>query len=298
MYPYNNYHFYRSFLRLAGILVFSGLLFISCTRDVDLNIPKVRQEIVVDGWIENNDYPAVILTFSSRYYSDVDSARLLSLVLSSAKVTVDDGTVAEVLTLFTSPEYFPPYIYKGTRLKGAAGKTYHLTIEYGGRVLKSTTTIPEPSKLDSLWFELNPDSDSLGILKCKIHDNPIEKNYYRTFYEVKNKNRKFIPTLISNYDDKYLSANMVITLNKGNESYLDPNSDFYFNVKDTIMVKLSTVDENSHKFWISYDEEIINAPNPFASAHKEVISNIEGGLGIWCGYSSAYYGIIPRKPKK
>lgn len=272
---------------------------ISCKNEIDLDVPTVRQEIVVDGWIENGDYPYVILTASSQYYSVVDSATLRSLVLSAAKVTVSNGTEAEVLTLFMNNDYFPPYIYRGTRLKGQVGKTYDLTVEYGGRTVTAQTTIPKPVTMDSLWFSLNAGSDTLGVIKGILQDNASEKNYYKTFSKIIGENKRFIPTLISDFNDKYFNGETFrFSLNKGNETYLSPNSDYYFNIRDTVLIRISTLDKASHQFWTSYEEEIANAPNPFASSHREVLSNIRNGLGIWCGYGSTYYVIIASTKKR
>jgi len=258
-----------------------------------MDVPYSKAKIVVDGWIENGDYPYVILTLSSQYYSVVDSLTLRSLVLTRAKVTVSNGSESEVLTLTVNPDYFPPYIYQGSTIIGEAGKTYFLTVEYAGMMATAQTTIPKPANLDSLWFDLKPGSDSLGFIKGILSDNPQEKNYYRTFCEVKGKNNRFIPTLVPDYDDKLFNGQAyMLVLNKGQDTYLSTSSDIYFKLKDTVFVKLSTLDKESHQFWTSYMDELVNAPNPFASSHKQVLSNVNGGLGIWCGYGSTYYGLV------
>jgi hypothetical protein len=45
------------------------------------------------------------------------------------------------------------------------------------------------------------------------------------------------------------------------------------------------MDRQSFEFWSSYQDEVLNSTNPFASSLSDVRSNIEGdGLGIWGGY--------------
>ena len=262
------------------------IFFYSCQKEIQLDIPAMPPEIVVDGWIENGDYPYVILTRTSQYFSQIDSTTLRTLVLTRAKVTVTDSTNTEILTLVRNDDYFPPYLYRGTSLKGIIGKKYYLTVEYAGMVVTAETTIPKPVMLDSLWFELNQGSDSLGTIKGFFTDNGNEKNYYKSFTRIIGKNTRFVPTLVSNFDDKYFNGEQLeFTLNRGLDTYLRPNNQIYFELGDSILLKVSTLDRDAFSFWLSYEDEIINE------------LNINGGLGIWAGYGSTNYLLVAKKIK-
>ena len=277
------------------LLVLFVIFGYSCQNYTELDLPEAELKITVDGWIENNDYPYVILTLSSNYFSVIDSAVLRELVLTRARVEVSSDNESEVLTLVKNEDYFPPYLYRGFDIKGENGKTYELRVDYGGKTITSFTTIPAPILLDSIWFEANNPDDTLGIIKVAFTDNPEEKNYYKTFAKILGENTRYIPTLISNFDDKYFNGeSFIFSLNRGQDTYLRPMSNIYFNNTDTINVKICTLDKTSFQFWISYQDEIINAGNPFASSHKKVLSNIDGGLGIWCGYGSTRYVLVVR----
>lgn len=265
----------------------------SCEPDYLNHMPGLTRKIVVDGWIENGSYPVVILTYNTPYFSNLDSASFRALVASRSKVIVSDGKKFEILTLTLDTNYFPPFVYKGFEIKGEINKTYFLTIEDELDTVFSVTTIPEPVHFDSLWYESKTDTN--GILKGRITDNKYQKNYYRILTSIKNKDRRFYPVLASTYDDKYFNGEQfTFFLNKGPKTYLKPIDDIFFQKGDTVIVKLTTIDEKSYFFWHSYEEEVINGGNPFAANIKSIESNITNGLGIWCGYAVSYKTIVAK----
>lgn len=268
---------------------------IACEPNIDKELPEFKRQLVVDGWIENGGFAYVILTYNSAYFSNLDSAAFRTLVATRAKVTISNGTTSEILTGTRDTNYFPTYLYCSTEMKGEVGKTYGLTIVDDNDTVYAYSSIPHPVNIDSIWFEYNNQGDSMGIIKGTFTDNINEKNFYRVFTRIKPKNKIFIPALISNFDDKYFNGEkFTFDLERGPESYLKPLENIYFKREDTITVKISSVDERSYQFWISYQEEVLNSGNPFAASHNKVESNINGGLGIWCGYASTYYLVIAK----
>jgi hypothetical protein len=272
------------------------LLFVlvSC-REPDFEVDNYSSKIVVDGWIEQGRYPEVLLTLSVPYFSEVDSASLRKYVLTTATVTVDDGTSSEILTMVKNTDYFPPYMYKGTRIKGEVGKTYNLKVEYGGRTITSSTTIPALSTLTSAYFKLNADSDSLGLVYIKFTDDINRVNYYRTLTQRKNIESKYVANYVSNYRDLYFNGlEIEWALYRGNETNLDKQDDIYYRLGDTINLKFCSVDKATYDFWYSFQQEMINTSNPFAASNARVKTNIQNGLGVWCGYGAVYYRIIAK----
>lgn len=250
--------------------------------------------IIVEGKIELNGYPKVILTRNIPYYVNVDSADLIYLVLRQAKVTVSDGEKSEILTLRYNNEEFPPFYYEGNELIGEAGKSYYLTIDYGEKKLTATTFIPPPVMLDSIWFQPNSTGDSLGKINALLK-NTNQHNYYRVFSQIRSKQKQFYPTLISNFDGRLFNGmDFIFHLSKGPESYLDlKNTHFDFRRGDTVLLKICTLDQAHFTFWQGYQNEVVNGANPFASSYHKVESNIVGdGKGIWGGYGSSIYQIV------
>jgi hypothetical protein len=262
----------------------------SCVEP-NFEVENYQSEIVIDGWIEQGKSCQVLLTLSAPYFSEIDSISLRKYGLTRAKVTLSNGENSEILTLKPNTLYFPPYYYISTDMKGKAGETYTITVEYGGVTSFATTTIPEPVLLDSTWFALDNNKDSLGYVWIKFKDNANSKDYYRTFTQIIGEDLKYIPNHIPNFNDAYFNGqNIVFSLFKGNKS-IEKEDDFYYKIGDTILLKFSTVDRDSYNFWNSFQKEIANTGNPFASSNARVSSNVTNGLGIWCGYGSTYYQI-------
>ena len=262
----------------------------SCTvePEIDLQLPDAL--IVVDGSIEQGEQARVFLTTNTPYFTTIDSASLRDLVLSRALVTLDDGENSEVLILRKDSRYFPPYYYAGNSIYGDTGKVYTLSASYGGKSIIAQTTVPGIVELDNCSFELAEESDSLGSLILEFTDPRAEKNFYRIFTKRLGEDEKFIPSLIIAINDQYFNGDKVtLKLYRAPDSFLSTEGSEYYSFDDTIVVKLCTMDEQTFDFWNTYQEEAINATNPFASSMINLESNIEGdGLGVWGGYGVSY----------
>ena len=276
------------------IIFIIPIIWTSCD-DFEIDLPDYESRIVVDGWIEQDQYPEVLLSLSAKYFSEIDSVSLRDLVVTRAKVTVSCDGIEDILTLKPNREYFPPYVYQGTVIKGEAGKTYNLEVVYAGNVLTASTTIPKVTYLDSVWFELDQNEDSLGFLWARFTDDINTKNYYRLLTKRKNIDTKFVPTFISNYDDKLFDGeSMEFAIYKGRANPLEDRDDIHYSLGDTVILKACTIDEQTYDFWISVEQEIFNAGNPLASSNADLVTNINGGIGLWGGYAVSKYQVVAK----
>ncbi len=165
--------------RLVALILFFSVY--GCQKEDPKSLGGYSPKFVVEGWIEENDYPYVILSHNLPFFTAVDSAQLSEIVIRFAKVTVSDGENSEVLTARRDNNYFPPYIYRGSELKGQSGKTYTLKIEYAGNTLTSTTTIPPRAALDSIWFVAKGDNNEKAQLFVKFTDKVDARNFYKLY---------------------------------------------------------------------------------------------------------------------
>jgi hypothetical protein len=280
----------------TSIYIFLILIgFVSCSEDA-IEIPEYETKIVVDGWIEVGEVPEVMLTYSTPYFSEIDSFNIFDFVNARAKVTVSDGTTEEVLVLRNERKYFPPFVYRGLQIKGETGKTYTLTIEQSPHTLTATSSIPESPEIDSSWFSVTSNSDTLGSPFIVIQDNPNEKNYYRVLTRRYGIDQRFFPALVPNISDVVFKDNKIVfQVFKGSELEVIKDNKIYFNVKDSVIVKLLTMDETIYDYWDGFNNEKFNTGNPFADSKIRLQGNIEGGgLGIWAAYGKAVVGVSVR----
>lgn len=86
-------------LSVVGCL--SSIVLPSCTKTIDVNIPDSAQQVVVEGTIENDAPPVVILTKSQNFFGQVDLNNLGNYFVHGAeiKVTGSDGTQTQLVEL-------------------------------------------------------------------------------------------------------------------------------------------------------------------------------------------------------
>jgi hypothetical protein len=279
---------------IYGLMIFLAALAPGCEQDSSMDIPEPDDLIVVDGWIENGQFARVLLTRNAPYFSSIDSASIRSLVLTQAKVTLSDGENSETLILRKNTDYFPPYVFEGNEITGETGKRYTLHATFGGKTATATTTIPEPVAIDTVFFELNAGSDSLGSIYLAFTDPADVKNYYRILTKRIGTDSRYYATMIMALDDIYFSGEQFnFSFSNGPDNFLTSFGNDYFKTGDTVSIKFCTIDEDHFLFWDSFQEEVFNAVNPFATSMLDVQSNIEGdGLGIWGGYGAVYHTLI------
>ncbi len=155
----------RFFLYLC---VAGCLLGTACEPHWDFGSVNPEPQIVVEGWIEQGAFPVVCLSQTLSLAQTADSIDLSDIPIRWAKVTVSDGTETEVLTGRVNENYTFSYIYTGSKIRGQAGKTYSLKIEYSGRVATAETFIPEPVSLTNIEVRRCEGIDSLIQIKDAI----------------------------------------------------------------------------------------------------------------------------------
>lgn len=315
---------YHTHLVLATISLMIGLM--ACEKDITIDVPEPELQLVVEGKIESGTLPLVLITRSSAYFSESSGSDLYDFV-HDAEVTISSEGNTTILTevcassipdsllpLFSeligvviSPESTFDYcVYTdiGFGLLGEDGKTYNLEIKAEGKTLTASTTIPIAVELDSVWFEVQGNLDSLGWAWARLTDPDTVGNAYRWYAQRINhyddgtiKDPVYIAPFNSAVDDRFFNGlSFDFTSARGTLPYSDKPDDEneeanFFKVGDTIAVKGCSIDYETYLFVSSFYLELGNQGSPF-SAPASLKSNIEGGLGVWAGYAIDYDTII------
>jgi hypothetical protein len=288
----------KTHIRTIIFLAFCIFLFNSCEKEITIKLPDVPKKLVVEGWIENGKNAVVIVTRSSPYFDSINFQTILASIVSNADVYVSDGVTTEKLQYTADPLLFPPFYYKGSTIIGEIGKTYTLSIDVDGQNYKASTTIQETAKWDSIWFALNPDSDSIGNIYATAQEDGSKYNYYRAYTRILHLDTDFVPILGSVWDDKFFNGQkFTAQLYHGIASNIvAPNPDnsrgLGYKLGDTVLTRLSTMDYESFKFWKAAESEIFAGGNPFSSTTTVPTNISNGALGCWTGYGSTYDTIV------
>lgn len=270
----------------------AGLLALCCACSSD-DEPPVSQELVVEGWIDSGDFPIVMLTKSipiSSEYQPLDN--LENYIERWARVAISDGEREVVMIGKYDREFFPPYIYTTGEMRGVAGRTYRLTVDCSdGTHAEAVTTIPQPAAIDSIRQERVPDTDTLRQVYAFVTDKRTETKYYKVFTHVMSRDKGYMQSYLGITNSDILPDKGKIAVNQGR---INLEKDFtpYFTVGDTVIVKLSCIDETAYNFWRSFEDMTSLSRNPLFPMTENMPSNVNGALGYWFGYGSCVERVI------
>lgn len=253
--------------------------------------PVGSTQIVIEGWIEADRHPIVMVTTTVPINAEVtDESELEEYLVKWAKVTISDGERETVLTGKPNKDYFPPYIYTTAGMKGEAGKSYTVKVEYSGRTVTAETTIPEPVELEYIKVCTSESNHEAFYLVGGLRDNPQSMDYYKVFTMVQSQDSTYSSAFMGLIDDSALALpEDEIAINNSLRS--KSNGSTYFSAEDRIRVRFCTLDETSYNYWNDFDEVTALSRNPFFPVTTKIRSNVSGGLGYWAGYGSVYYTV-------
>ncbi len=288
------------------------LLFSGCEREITIQLPEPPNAITIEGYIENDSFPVVILTKSIQYFEPINMNNLTNIFVKGAKVqvVVDNDTIA--LHEFTAPQPGGSAItiYTNPLLIGKTGKTYALLVETGDQKLSAITTIPDIVPIDSFNFEkvdstntifLPEKHDSLYRLLGYFKDPAGQTDYYR-YWTSRTSMRLAYLNALSPYtengnsafktdflDGQYMNGAWLVGSKVRGDTLAEDEE--YFKYGDTVSVKWGKIDKAQYDFWDTYTNNL-NGSGPF-SPPIIVKTNVKGGNGIWAGIAAVYYkGIV------
>ncbi|MBK8700800.1 MAG: DUF4249 domain-containing protein [Saprospiraceae bacterium] len=305
--------------KLLFLLFAAPMLFTSCEEPYTPPTTEEDQQYVVEGYVEYGEgsLPTyVMLTKSLPYITTIGPDQLANLFVKDANVTVYDGTKEVKLTqlcLNQLPEELRAaalailgleadsttlniclYVDVLNQIEKKEGGKYDLTVDISGYKLNASTTIPRHVPLFDARFEEPPGepSDTLAALWFKIKD-PTGPDYYR-YLTTGDEDDRFIAPFQSTIDDAFFESKQFdFPLNKAERrgGGADDADDFGLFVRgDSVSVKWMCMDKAHFDFWRTRDFAA-NSGGPFSS-YTRIKTNIEGGLGIWGGYSVSYYRLF------
>jgi hypothetical protein len=307
------------------VCLFLLLLFFSCSKEVEIEIPGYKEQLVVEGRIETDGFPLVMLSKSQDVYSSTDLLAYLGSFISDATVSVSDGqqtivlevfnisdlpvesqkTIAEILKLELHEVVFLPIPIFSTAvesMKGEVGKTYTLTIEKDGQTNTGKTILLPPVPLQQSYWKPSNDNPEYGLVVGRLADPPNQYNAYK--WEAKRitpqANGEPLDTLFrrapgSYFDDRFFDG---ITFEfdtynrqrRKDESHLEEFRRYY-RLGDIVVAKFSRLDRDVFEFYNKMNEQQENMGNPFA-VPVNAPSNISGALGVWAGVSTWFDTIV------
>ena len=306
------------------ILSIISLLF-SCTKEVEIEIPGYKEQLVIDGSIETGQPPIVLLTKSSDVYAPTDLSAFFNSFVSGAQISVSNGTTTVDLIEICS-DNIPPgsealvsellgvsidelanfhicgYTSFDPSIFGEIGKTYTLSVIFEGQTYTAETKIEQPNPLTNVFWKPDGDLTTHGFSWATLADPPNQFDAYK--WEVKRINldidgnpmdANFDEPFGPVFDDKFFDGMTFDFFYDNPFGYEDGVLDDYaglYELGDTIVIKFSKIDENVYEFLEKKYIQLSTAGNPFATP-TNIPNNISGdALGIWAGYSPTFDTLV------
>jgi hypothetical protein len=174
-----------------------------------------------------------------------------------------------------------------------AGKTYNLKVETDDQIITATTTIPDnPPAIDSIVFSTIPNDTTLAGINVYIKDNPDTHDYYKSFYVTDLNNPHFISSVLGVVDDALADSTFVMQIIRDRNLVEMKIDNVYYQTGTDVVLKIATMDSISYKFWQGYEDRIRLGFSFVTSTTTNIPTNINGGVGYWCGYNAKKYAYV------
>lgn len=275
-YSYRKYFISNIFLHIMKkyILFFVGLsIFASCNlqNQIDLDLPEFEPQIVVECYLEPGKPYRANVSKSTSYFAP--TADLLNSIITDATVIITHLGVSDTLIPGVYPDGSNLYVYGSDKIVPADydNEFFLEVIDSAGNRVTSRTKIMRPIQLDSIQVEPLIADSSVTILSF-FQDDPTEVNYYRN---MQFRTRAITDSLKIDFiiDDLIINENQVVI-----------GGPPFFVEGDTLVAQLMEIDEAYYNFIESRESLEASNGNPFGQPGI-IVSNIEGGIGIFTGFT-------------
>ena len=295
------------------------LLGVGCTNVVDVELPDVEAQGVLEGTVRLGEPPLILLTTTQGYFEPTTLADVAGLTVGNADVTVrvngeaydipplcSSDLPAELLDGFAESVGINPdslggidfCVYLGWQdeaLYGAVGNEYEVESHWEGENgqpfhLQATATMHAPPQLDSIWFEVPETStnDSLGLIWTAFTDPPGLGNAYRWASRrtnVRYEEDGFEYALGGLYDDAFVDGqSFSFSAFRAPRGVEEEGGQGFWKVGDSVEVRLESLDYPTFLAIRDFETSVANQGNPFALP-SSATSAVEGGLGWFVAYS-------------
>lgn len=290
-----------------AVFLFIAVYFTSCEKEIKLNLNSGKPSVVIEGQIENDLPPFVMITKSMGFFSKIDLNTLEENFLHDAFVTIYDGTTLDTLREYAidTGGVAKFYFYSvdtstlgNAIVAGEFNKYYKLSVTYEGITYEATTKIPSVMGVDSFYADGNlafrfPNTPENAVnLYINVQDPDTTGNYIR--YYTKRNSEPYYPVDVATAEELGANGDYLKKINIGfgyPRSLPDTAPEIYPLWGDTITLKWCAVDKAVYDFWRTYQFAINVVGNPFASP-TNLPSNISNGaLGVWAGYGTSFITI-------
>jgi hypothetical protein len=298
---------------LFYILTFSTLLLISCEEEVIFEAKNFTPKIVLNSIFTNDSIWVISLTHTTSIFDKKDVGNYIT----DAAINITNTRGEQVCKLYHEGKG----IYKSLNCVSEYDQLYKINVysaAYG--VVSAQSKIPIKSSINSLKITISKEYINASEIEFKIEDKSPDKNYYiwsivdvdtllnkvkddqnskldfkLWISEIKEQFVKVTSGKLSNsnsFSDLEIQSNSTTKLITNKNLKRDENQNVQTKSNIVPMLKLMTVSPELYDYYKSMEVYIkYSNSNSSLSEPQKLFSNVEGGLGIFAGYSIQYYSM-------
>lgn len=295
------------------LLLFLLLAVSACSlqQEVDLELPEFEPGIVVESYLEPGSPFFAILVESVgylgssevRFIKDADvyvrwngNEVQLTPIIIPLDINIQENDLIDIALLRSLRPIIGDSVYFYANLNNVPEEfdaKFELEINtQDGQVVRAETRIPRPIPIESMEHRFD-DDDSLAFSLTKWQDPGDEVNFYRRLLEKSYTEEVF--------DSLGNSAGLVVRNDEIQDFIIDDDiengqlitigSDFEFERGDTTTATNYHITQAYYRFIETTDAAFVANLSPFGQPTL-VESNIEGGTGIFTGFSRTSFSQV------
>jgi Domain of unknown function (DUF4249) len=246
--------------RLILLSIMSALIAVSCTKNIHLNLQNASGLLVMEGNISDQPGPYTVLLSKTVTYYDSNAI----IPVSGAHVTIADDAGNKDSLLELSPgKYFT------TSIVGTVGRTYHLSVNSGGKQYDAYSTMNPPVSIDT--FGLGTFFIRSNIPFIEFHDPASTTNYYKGSIYING---------VKQYKVNPINDN----LSNGITTLAVLSTDSGFKKHDTLVAELAAIDKPMYNYWSSLTSSTLSSQTAAPASPATNWSN--NGLGYFSAYAA------------
>lgn len=265
-----------------ALLLLGTLVLTSCETVIDAKIESAPSQLAVDAWI--TDQPGeqqIRLTSTRNYFDNGPATPATGAAVVVGEVSTAGNSIARRFE-FTDPDKDGIYTWKpasnaDTAKLGSIGRTYALSIAYGGESYVALAQMPRIPAIDSLTFskqKINPVSSETGY-RAEFYATDLAgaTDYYYIRYYRNGKLQNRPQDIILSYDGAFRGS-----ANTDGLQFVRPirqaiNPEKLYALNDTVRMELRTVTVEGYTFWELLKAQLQNA-GLFATPPANVPTNL------------------------
>jgi len=248
----------------------------SCEEVIEVDLNSASPVLVADGLIVKDSVSWIRLSYTTDYFNSTQPAWV-----SEARVVLhDDAGNSELLN------YYGNGLYKGSGLKGKAGRNYEMSFTLKGSVYRASTMLYPPVVFYEMKFEKSafkqPGEDKqLYTVNLKFSDDTDTENFYNIEFLVNGVPESESYTLIT---DKYFAT--------GDIMLFSPRWKFFEN-DDVVKVIITSLDEKEYTY-LNQLNDLVSAGMGGSSTPYNPVSNFGASvLGYFrAGSSVSHVAVV------